>query len=344
MSNKIAVISTRLSREEAGRPGLSHETQERECRDYCRARGYTVAAVYRDTNTSGGVPIMDREGAGAAVDHAVRVHGVLVVSRMDRISRDTKDLLSLLDDELAGKADIEFVQEGIDTSTVHGRGVLTAIMGLGCEMTRRQISHSTRAGLRTRRIQGLFPANRVPPYGYVIGAQSTVVSRTKTPMVELEYNPKERRIMLLGVTLMSPPYNMTWPQICREVNARDYRRRDGSHWESTPLRIAVLAFQRREMDRFGRVDSANPLDRVDEFEGRALLTRAMPGQENREESNTEDAYRTNRSTGVSRRRKKSRSPRADKARNSARDRAPHGDSEVRTGDAVSGCGSVAGAD
>jgi DNA invertase Pin-like site-specific DNA recombinase len=104
------------------------ENQLTELRRYVAARGWT-AAEYVDKGVSGTKdkrPVLDQ----LVCDAKRRLFDVLVCWRLDRLGRNLKDLIMLLDDlQALGVAFVTF-GEGIDTTTPAGRlqlHVLSAI-------------------------------------------------------------------------------------------------------------------------------------------------------------------------------------------------------------------------
>ncbi len=88
----------------------------------------------------------------------------MVVVKLDRLTRRTRDLLALVDDLfLARQIELHSVSESLDTSTPHGRFVLTLFGGLA-QMERELIGERTRSALDYKRQQGQ-PTNH-PPYGF----------------------------------------------------------------------------------------------------------------------------------------------------------------------------------
>jgi DNA invertase Pin-like site-specific DNA recombinase len=127
------------------------ENQAREVRAYVEARGWT-AVEYVDEAVSGAKerrPALDR----LVNDARRRRFDVVVCWRLDRLGRNLRHLVTLLD-ELAG-LEIGFVSlgEAVDTSTPAGRLQLHVLAALA-EFERGRISERVRAGLARVRAQG----------------------------------------------------------------------------------------------------------------------------------------------------------------------------------------------
>ncbi len=88
----------------------------------------------------------------------------VIVWKLDRLTRCTHHLLSLVDDLfLARHIELHSVSESLDTSTPHGRFVLTLFGGLA-QMERALIAERTRGALAWKRENGLPTSH--PPLGF----------------------------------------------------------------------------------------------------------------------------------------------------------------------------------
>ena len=90
--------------------------------------------------------------------------GHVIVWKLDRLTRRTKHLLNLLEDVFLAKGiELHSVSESLDTSTPHGRFVLTLFGGLA-QMERELIGERTRSAMAFKREQ-LQPTSH-PPLGF----------------------------------------------------------------------------------------------------------------------------------------------------------------------------------
>jgi len=89
----------------------------------------------------------------------LRPGDVLLVWKLDRLSRSLKDLLHLLDQLNAREAGFVSLTEHIDTTTPAGRMMLQMV-GAFAEFEREMIRERTRAGLETARSQGRIGGRR----------------------------------------------------------------------------------------------------------------------------------------------------------------------------------------
>jgi DNA invertase Pin-like site-specific DNA recombinase len=103
-----------------------------------------------EENASGGR--WDRPKLHQALEH-LREGDVLVIWKLDRLSRSLKDLLYILEKVAASEAGFQSLTESIDTTTAAGR-MLTQVLGSFAEFERAIVRERTRAGLLHARGQG----------------------------------------------------------------------------------------------------------------------------------------------------------------------------------------------
>src|SRR5437899_6253996 len=127
------------------------ENQLQELRRYVQARGWT-AAEYVDRGVSG---TKDRRPAldQLLADARRRRFDVLVCWRLDRLGRNLKHLITLLDDLQALGVAFVSLAEGIDATTPAGR-LQMHVLGAIAEFERERIRERVMAGLARVRAAG----------------------------------------------------------------------------------------------------------------------------------------------------------------------------------------------
>src|SRR3989442_1398256 len=127
------------------------ENQLQELRRYVQARGWE-AAEYVDRGVSGS---KDRRPALDTLirDAKRRKCDVLVCWRLDRLGRNLKHLITLLDDLQALGVGFVSLAEGIDATTPAGK-LQMHILGAIAEFERARIQERVLAGLQRARTQG----------------------------------------------------------------------------------------------------------------------------------------------------------------------------------------------
>jgi DNA invertase Pin-like site-specific DNA recombinase len=127
------------------------DNQLLELRRYVEARGWT-AVEYTDTGVSGtkeSRPALD----ALVTDAKRRKVDVLVCWRLDRLGRNLRHLILLLDELNALGIGFVTLGEGIDTTSPTGRLVLH-VLGAISEFERERIRERVMAGLQRARTQG----------------------------------------------------------------------------------------------------------------------------------------------------------------------------------------------
>jgi DNA invertase Pin-like site-specific DNA recombinase len=166
MTNTRAAIYVRVSTLDQ-----NTENQAIELRRYIESRGWT-AVEYRDHGVSGAKdrrPALDQ----LVTDAKRRRFDVLVVWRLDRLGRNLRHLVTLIDELTAVGVGFASLGEGIDTQTPAGRLQLHILAALA-EFEKERIRERVLAGLARARAQGTrlgrprkVPATIVVPGGSV---------------------------------------------------------------------------------------------------------------------------------------------------------------------------------
>lgn len=136
------------------------ENQLLELRRYAEARGWQTVE-YVDQAVSGA---KDRRPALDQLTADVRRHKVqaVVCWRLDRLGRNLRHLVLLLDEWQARGVAFVTLGEGIDTSTAAGR-LVAGVLGSIAEFERARIQERIRAGLARARAQGKRLGRRQAP-------------------------------------------------------------------------------------------------------------------------------------------------------------------------------------
>ena len=118
-------------------------------------KGAGVSKIFRETASGGR---WDRPQMHRMLDQ-LRAGDVVVVWKLDRLSRSLKDLLYILEKIVAASAGFRSLTEAIDTTTAAGR-MLMQMLGAFAEFEREMIRERTRAGLEAAREQGRVGGRR----------------------------------------------------------------------------------------------------------------------------------------------------------------------------------------
>src|SRR5438128_413599 len=147
-----AVIYARFSPRPDAQDCDSIEKQRDRCRSYCKAHGYDVIAEKDDEDMSGG-RMDNRPGLQRAIALACKHKAVLVVYKLDRLARNTRDALDVLERLQKSKADLASLVEQINSRSPMGKFFFTQLAAFA-ELERDQIRARTSAAMRSYQADG----------------------------------------------------------------------------------------------------------------------------------------------------------------------------------------------
>jgi len=143
----------RVSTEEQAREGISLDAQEEKIQEYAKFKDLELVKIIREEGESG--KNLDRPGLQKLLQLVEDQKAeALIVYKLDRLTRNTSDLLQLVE-EIFKKGNTRFfsITEEIDTDSAMGKFFLT-IMGAMAQMERELVSERTSAALQYKKSQG----------------------------------------------------------------------------------------------------------------------------------------------------------------------------------------------
>jgi len=149
----------RVSTQGQAEDGVSLAAQEAKIRAWAELRDATAVEIFRDEGISG-KRADNRPGLQAALLAAGK-GDALVVYSLSRLSRSTRDTLTLADQLARRETDLVSLSEQIDTSSAAGRMVFRMLAVLS-EFERDQVSDRTRFALAHKRSRGEKTGGDVP--------------------------------------------------------------------------------------------------------------------------------------------------------------------------------------
>jgi site-specific DNA recombinase len=164
MSNKVAIY-VRVSTLEQAEHGYSVGEQISKLEKYCDVRGWHVYDQYVDGGFSGSN--IDRPGIDRLVSDAKsKKFDLVLVYKLDRLSRSQKDTLFLIEDVFsANGVDFVSINENFDTSTAFGKAMI-GILSVFAQLEREQIKERMTLGKLGRAKSGKTTAWTKVPFGY----------------------------------------------------------------------------------------------------------------------------------------------------------------------------------
>lgn len=199
----------------------SLEDQQRRIRQYCSAMGYELLETFVEVGS--GKSTKDRpefQNALEAVQE--RADGIIAI-KLDRIARNTRDVLTLVEDVLEPHSKhLVLLDLNVDTSTPTGKMVLT-MMSAVAELERASIAERCFRGRSYKKSQGLY-AGGAPAFGMkAVEGQDQLVAA-----------PEEQQVIALILSLRQQGKSMA--AIAEALNAEGYKSKRGGAWYASSVK------------------------------------------------------------------------------------------------------------
>ena len=213
-----AALYCRVSTEDQAKEGFSIAAQQKRLNAYCKARGWLVAAEYIDEGHSG------RTAERPAYRRMMADKDswdVLLVLKMDRIHRNSKNFAIMMDQLRDWEKEFNSMQEAFDTTTAIGRFVMDIIQRIA-QLESEQIGERVKVGMsqKAKKNKGMlgFPA----PFGYNYATG------------KLEIDPIEAAI----VRSIFDRYEDAWTlsNIADWLNENGVKGKNGANWQKATVR------------------------------------------------------------------------------------------------------------
>ena len=159
---KKVAIYARVSTEDQAKEGFSLDNQLEKLRSYCKARGWKIVGEYVDDGYSG----RDiKRPAYQKMMEDIDKWDVLLVMKMDRIHRNSKNFMLMMEQLRQKNKEFVSMTESLDTSTAMGRFVMDIIQRIA-QLESEQIGERVYDGMRQKAKQGVGLLGSPAPYGY----------------------------------------------------------------------------------------------------------------------------------------------------------------------------------
>jgi site-specific DNA recombinase len=219
-----AIGYIRVSTQGQVEDGVSLDAQEAKVRAWADLNGAEDVVIFRDEGISG-KRSDNRPGLQSALD-TVGKGDALVIYSLSRLSRSTKDTLSLSEILQKKDADLVSLSEKIDTTSASGKMVFRLLAVLN-EFERDQISDRTRFALAHKKANGEKTGGDVP-FGYKVrsGKLSRNAEEQKAINMILDLHSKGYSLQCICGALQKDGYktkrgNLTWqPKVVSRIVGR----------------------------------------------------------------------------------------------------------------------------
>jgi len=210
----LAIGYVRVSTDKQADRGVSLEAQVEKIRAMATVHDVELLDVLVDAGES--AKDLDRPGMARVLELVQsRAVGMVIVSKLDRLTRSVRDLADLLQLFQRREVSLVSVAESLDTGTASGRLVLH-IMTAVSQWEREAIGERTRDAMRHKKAKLEFVGNA--PYGYRLAQDKRHVEPEPREQAVLQ---KIQRLRKTGKSLR---------RIAAELNRHGVQTRQGSQW------------------------------------------------------------------------------------------------------------------
>jgi len=214
-----AAIYVRVSTEEQAQNGYSINAQIEKLTATCKINGWELVGKYVDDGYS--AKSLDRPNIQRLIeDSKAGKFNLVLVYKLDRLSRKLKDLSNLAEHFQSLHIGIRSITEPFDTTNSTGN-LLFNMLGSFAEFERELIGERTRLGLRRRLKEGKW--NGRPPYGYKLTEAGT-----------LEIHEEETRYVQ-EIFRLFLEHNIGVKLIGQRIKAKDKTTRKAATWCQTAV-------------------------------------------------------------------------------------------------------------
>lgn len=229
-----AIGYIRVSTEEQAREGISLEAQEDKIKKYADLHNLDLIQIIGDEGKSG--KDLNREGIKKAISLCKKGKvNHLIVYKMDRLTRRTLDLLTLVEEVFKlNKVQFHSISEKVDTSTAQGKFFLT-ITGAMAQMERDLVSERTREALQYKISKGELVGS--PPLGFEAIEKELKKTQDELVVVQEIFKMKKGR----GKNKLS------LRQIANRLNEKMIPTKRGGKWYAGTVRYILRNSRYREL-------------------------------------------------------------------------------------------------
>jgi DNA invertase Pin-like site-specific DNA recombinase len=215
----------RVSTEEQRRSGLGLEAQRQAVLSLCNSRGWEVIDEHTEVESG---KRADRPALSAAMHHAKVTGAVLVVAKLDRLSRSVAFLSQLQD---SGTKFVAADMPEANELTVH-------IMAAVAQAERKAIGQRTREALTAAKARGTKLGN---PNGAAALRRAGKGNTDAVAVIRDGANSFARELAPVIADIRASG-NVSLPAIANALNERHIQTRRGGIWHPTSVRNLLLRF------------------------------------------------------------------------------------------------------
>ena len=212
---------TRISTDEDHQK-YSLDAQKERLEAYCKSQygdDWVLHKLYRDTESG---THMNRPGLEEMLfDASNKAFTVLLVFRVDRLSRKVRELAQMVDELTKNGVTLKSITEPFDTASAAGKMMLQ-MLGVFAEFEHATIVERTKVGMEKKAKGGDWVGGQVP-YGYRLEPEKGLVVN------------EDEALIVRKVFKMYAFGREGTQTIVRKLNDAGYRKRSGNKWEKHAL-------------------------------------------------------------------------------------------------------------
>ncbi len=208
---KRVATYTRVSTEDQAREGFSLAAQSKRLRAYADSQGWVMADEYVDDGYTG--RDVRRPEYGRMMAERDRWDAILVL-KMDRIHRNSRNFMGMMDDLRKWNKDFVSATEALDTGTATGRFVMDMLQRIA-QLESEQTGERVKLGMQEKARQGQF-CGMSSPFGYEVRRGQLVI------------NPREARVVRLICDWKRRGESLAW--IADRLNRDGHLTKKGREW------------------------------------------------------------------------------------------------------------------
>ncbi len=212
-----AALYARVSTDDQAREGYSIPAQLKRLNAYCKAKGWEVCSEYVDDGFSGrDVNRPQYQRMMAEKD----LWDVILVLKMDRIHRNSKNFTQMMDDLNVWKKQFSSMQEKFDTTSAMGRFVMDIIQRIA-QLESEQIGERVKVGMTQKAKEHTGYLGSPHPYGYVVESGQLKALDREAGIVPFIYH--------------SYVNGMSLEDIARKLNEKGIPAKKGGPWRKQSI-------------------------------------------------------------------------------------------------------------
>lgn len=221
---KKACVYTRVSTDAQGEiDKVSLPEQERMAKAAIESKGWEYVGTYEDNGYTGrntNRPALQRmleDVRNGKVD-------VIVIFKLDRLSRRQRDTLDIIEDVLlVNDVDLVSLKETLDTTTPWGRAMIGVLSSFN-QLESENIAQRTAMGRYATAREGGYAGGK-PPLGYQAINGQLIIVPEEAEIVKLIYSLRSEGKTLMGIT--------------EELNKRGYRSKKGNEFKHSAIQTVL---------------------------------------------------------------------------------------------------------